>query len=143
MTTDLVTVYPDTTMDKVEEIFKTHDFHHIPVISKAGKLVGIISRSDYHLICDKMTLFKEKIDNSINTKFLRTLLASEVMSRYLAKLRPEDTVDLAVTYFKENLFHAVPVVDKDDNLRGMITTFDLLNFAFKQPPAYIIAPGTN
>lgn len=140
MTDNLVTVAPDTTMDKVEEIFKTHSFHHLPVINEKEELVGILSKGDYQMLCDNMTLFREKFDTEHNLRFMKSLLVSEVMSRFVAKLHPTDTVETAAGLFKENLFHAIPIVDKKNVLKGMVTTFDLINYAFGNPPEYIIAP---
>lgn len=136
MTTDLVTVIGDTTMDKVENIFKANGFHHLPVVNNAGKLIGILSKGDYQLVCDKMTVFTQKQD----VRFLQSILVSEMMTRFVAKLKPTDSVEMAADLFKENLFHAIPIVDEENVLKGMVTTFDLINYAFSNPPEYIIAP---
>lgn len=141
MTTDLVTIDEDTTMDKVENIFKTHTFHHLPVVDKDGKLTGIISKGDYQMVCDKMTLFTKKPDE--NLRFLKSILASEMMTRFIAKLKPSDTVEIAAGLFKENLFHAIPIVDEKNVLKGMVTTFDLINYAFGNSSEYIIAADQN
>lgn len=61
---------------------------------------------------------------------MRSLLVREVMVKQVAKLRPEDKIELAADIFRENLFHAMPVVDNDGKLKGIVTTFDLLNYAF-------------
>jgi len=138
MTTDLITVIGDTAMDKVEHIFKTNNFHHLPVVDKTGKLIGILSEGDYKMVCDKMVLFTQKPDE--NLRFLKSILVSEMMTRFVAKLNPDDTVETAADLFKENLFHAIPIVDDNDILKGMVTTFDLINYAFGNPSEYIIAP---
>lgn len=138
MTTDLVTVDPDTTVDVIAKIFEENDFHHIPVVKKSGELVGIISKTDYMMICDRMTIFQKHYDGSSNSRFFKSLLAEEIMSKYLATAEPTDTVDFAASLFKENLFHSLPIVDDEDNLLGMITTFDLINYAFAESPAYYI-----
>ena len=48
MTTDLVTVNANASIDELEGIFKANNFHHVPVLNKEGKLVGIVSREDYY-----------------------------------------------------------------------------------------------
>ncbi len=136
MTTDLVTVDSDTTVDVIEKIFDENDFHHIPVLKKSGELVGIISKVDYIMICDRMTIFQKHYNEHINSRFFKSLLAEEIMSTYLATAEPTDTVAFAASLFKENLFHSLPIVDKEDKLLGMVTTFDLLNYAFSESPAY-------
>ncbi len=131
MTTDLVTVSPNTTMDKVGEIFKENTFHHLPVVDSNNKIVGIISKSDYLVLCDSMTLFRKEIEETHNKRLLGTLLAEEVMTKQLAKLKGSDPLSMAVGFFKENLFHAIPIISDDERLLGLITTFDLINYAFR------------
>lgn len=133
MTRDVFFVYPDDTMQRVDEIFKMHNIHHVPVIDREGHVVGIISKADYLKILHGFTLFKTAKSEEYNKAILRSLLASEVMSKQVASLQPDDTVDIAAGYFRENLFHAIPVVDTEKRLVGIVTTFDMLNFAFMEP----------
>lgn len=139
MTTNLVTVDPDTTVDVIAKIFEENDFHHVPVVKKSGELVGIISKVDYLMICDRMTIFQKHYEENVNARFFKSLLAEEIMSSYLATAEATDTVDFAANLFKENMFHALPVVDGEDNLLGIVTTFDLINYAFSESPAYYIS----
>ena len=131
MTTQVITVQPEDTMDKVKKIFQTHNIHHIPVVEEE-KVVGILSKTDYLKLLHGFTLFKTHKSESYNDAILRSLLAREVMTKQVAKLNPEDSVEMAVGFFRENLFHALPVVNKEGMLVGIITTYDLLNYAFSE-----------
>lgn len=132
MTSKVITVSPNDTMDKVQDIFRRNNIHHIPVVEK-GKVVGIISNSDYLRLLHGFTLFRSEKSEAYNDAILRSLLAGEVMTRQVAVLNPDDSLDLAAGYFRENLFHALPIVDPDkDELVGIITTYDLLTYAFSE-----------
>jgi len=131
MTTNVICVRPDDTMDKVQDIFRKNNIHHIPVVDE-GKIRGIISKADYLKLLHGFTLFKTQKSEEYNDAILRSLLAREVMTRQVAMLNPEDSLELAAGYFRENLFHALPIVDDQDRLVGIITTYDLLNFAFSE-----------
>ncbi|MBK8561846.1 MAG: CBS domain-containing protein [Saprospiraceae bacterium] len=133
MTSEVFFVHPDDTMQRIDEIFRMHNIHHVPVIDQIGHVVGIISKSDYLKVLHGFTMFKTAKSEEYNKAILRSLLASEVMTTQVASLNPDDTVDVAAGYFRENLFHAIPVVDRDKRLVGIVTTFDLLNFAFMEP----------
>ena len=133
MTTEVLTVYPDDLMTKVGDIFKTHNFHHIPVIEKDGTVVGIISKSDYYQILHGLTIFKIKNSKEYNESISRSLLAKEVMTKQVATLHPEDSLQLAVGIFRENFFHAMPIVDEHKKLVGILSTYDLLNYAYREP----------
>ena len=130
MTKEVIFVKPEDTMDKVSEIFKRNNFHHIPVVTENGKTVGILSKGDYFQLTHGLTLFKHKNSMEYNDSLMRSLLVKEVMTHPVAKLHPEDSIRTAADIFKENLFHALPVVNDENQLVGIVTTFDLLNFAF-------------
>jgi len=132
MTTNVITLHPEDTMDKVKVIFDTNSIHHIPIVED-NKVVGIISKTDYLKLLHSFTLFKTTKSDSYNAAIMRSLLVSEVMTKQVAKLNLTDSVETAVGFFRENLFHALPVVTTEGNLVGIITTYDLLNFAFSEP----------
>ncbi len=129
MTREVITVNPDTTMAKVQDIFRMNNIHHLPVV-KEGRVVGIISHSDYLKLLHGFTLFKTEKSQEYNDAILRSLLVGEVMTKQVATLHPDDSLELAASLFRENLFHAIPVVEKDGALAGILTTFDMINYAF-------------
>lgn len=132
MTTQLVTLSPNDTMDKAQDIFRKRNIHHIPIVQN-NKVLGIISKTDYLKILHGFTLFKTQKSELYNNAILRSLLTSEVMTKQVATLHPDDTVEVAAGFFKENLFHALPIVDEEGDLVGIITTYDLINLAFDIP----------
>ncbi len=136
MTTQLVTLGPNDTMDKAQEIFRKNNIHHIPVVQN-NKVLGIISKTDYLKILHGFTLFKTQKSELYNNAILRSLLTSEVMTRQVATLHPDDTVEVAAGFFKENLFHALPIVDDEGDLVGIITTYDLINLAFDITSSFV------
>jgi CBS domain-containing protein len=132
MTTDVIFLRPGDTMEKVADIFRMNNIHHIPIIDDNGKVVGIVSQSDYHKILHGFTLFKTEKSEEYNKAILRSLLVKEVMTKQVAKLNPEDKLTVAAGFFRENLFHAIPVVDRQGSLVGILSTFDMLNYAFRE-----------
>ena len=129
MTKDLITVKPNNLITAVDRIFSANDFHHIPVIEDDGKLVGIISRYDFNLLCDKSTLFNNNA-LSINQRVFQSILAKDIMIKQLVTIGPDETPAKAADIMKENLFHALPVVDENKTLIGIVTTYDLLALAY-------------
>ena len=132
MTTPVITVRPDETMDRVQELFRKNNIHHIPVVDKEGKVVGILSKSDYLKLLHGFTLFKTHKSVEYNDAIMRSLLVKEVMTRQVATLNPEDTIEMALGFFRENLFHALPIIDSGGSLVGILTTYDMLNYAFSE-----------
>lgn len=130
MTTDVISIKPTDTMDKVDRIFNTVDIHHLPVVSQDNQILGIISKSDYYQILHGFTLFKAPVSKTYNEAVLRSLLAKEVMTKQVATLHPDDSVSTAADYFRENRFHAIPIVDDDRILVGILSTYDLISSMF-------------
>lgn len=125
MTSNMVCSFPDMIMTEVSQIFDQHDFHHLPVIDKDGKCVGVISKSDYYQLQDQFTR-SNKRSAEINNKLLfRSLLASEVMSKEPKSLRVDDTIGSAIEIFLENRVHSI-VIEDEDKCKGIVTPYDIL-----------------
>lgn len=123
MTRKPATLAPEDTLETVRSIFEKHGFHHIPVVEH-DKLAGIISYTDYlRVIRD---LYGNVTEQRANERLLHTLLVKEVMTEHLVCLSPSDTVEDALRIFKTNHFHAVPVVEGDRRLVGILSTYDLI-----------------
>ena len=123
MTDKLITVSPDTSISEIEDIFKKNRIHHIPVTNEQ-KLVGIISKSDYLFF--KRGYNDLKVEDEYDR--LRTCreTASSIMTERLAVLESKDRIGVALEIFKENLFHAIPIVENEE-LIGIVTTFDIID----------------
>ena len=122
MTTEVNTVEPEDTMKKVEQVFRENRINHIPVVEE-GKLLGIVSKSDYLFF--KRGFNDQTTDNRIDEFRLKTRKVKDIMTKGIAKLETADRIGVALEIFKENLFHAIPIVD-DGKLVGIITTFDII-----------------
>ena len=123
MTTDLVTVGPDDNMKTVEKLFKEHNIHHIPVVED-GKLIGIVSKSDYLFF--KRGFNDQTTDQRLDLFRLKIWKVADVMTTGLAKMEADDRINVALEVFKENILHAIPIVD-GDHLIGIVTTLDIIN----------------
>lgn len=123
MTKDLITLGPEDNLKKVQEIFESKNIHHLPVVDK-GQLTGMLSKSDYLFF--RKGFVNTDSENELDQMRLKTSKVKEVMTNRLAKLEPQDRIQAAVEVFKENLFHAIPIVE-DGYLRGIVTTLDIIN----------------
>lgn len=131
MTDTVMTIHPDDTMDRVQRVFEQNTIHHLPVVTPEGKVVGMVSKSDYLKLLHGFTFFKARKSEEYNKAILRSLLVEEVMTRQVATLKADDSLLMAAGYFRENLFHAIPIVDDKHNLIGILSTYDLISFAFR------------
>ena len=130
MTRCLITVSPNTTLDKAHDIFEKNSIHHLPVVD-GEILVGMISKIDIYKITHCINLFRSKSNEEYNEKLLRSLLAEEIMTKDVVVLSPDDTASQAAALFSQNKFHALPVVE-NEKLVGIVSTLDLIELAFNE-----------
>lgn len=128
MSSNLITVNPADKLTRVKEIFDEHNIHHIPVV-RFKELVGIISKSDFLHFLRGFSPNDE--DRFVNYARLRAYTAEDIMTKGLAKLDPEDRINVALEIFLVNRFHAIPVV-KGEELVGILTTYDIIKTLAQQ-----------
>ncbi len=114
----LITCKPADSMVTAQRTMEKHRLHHLPIVEE-GKLAGLITTTD---------LLR------LNRRFeeYAGLDVKDVMTTKLAKLEPDAKVGTAATIFLENLFHLIPIVDGQDQLKGIITTFDVLKYNYQK-----------
>ncbi|MFK7937279.1 MAG: CBS domain-containing protein [Saprospiraceae bacterium] len=132
MTRDVITLSIESFVDKAVEIFAEHQFHHIPVVVER-RIVGIISREDVRRVEHYFSIYKLKESQDFNADFFYTLPVADIMTKQVAMLRPTDKVSVAAGIFRENLFRALPIVNERKEPVGILTTYDLLNYAYRVP----------
>ena len=138
MTTSLITIEPQETMKRVKEIFDTHRIHHLPVVSEKH-IIGLISKSDVlHFI---RGMHQSSYDELLENVRLERYHAEDIMTTRLAKIDVDERINVAIEVFKENLFHAIPVV-KNGELAGLITTFDIIRMLSDEDNQRIAALST-
>lgn len=122
MTEDLETLSPDQSMADAALLFKKRNIHHIP-ITVGRALKGMLSITDFH------KFFMPDGDNTellsdINA-YMENTQIKDVMITHLATLEPDSKINVALEIFKENMFHAIPIV-ASGRLEGLVTTYDVI-----------------
>jgi acetoin utilization protein AcuB len=133
MTRKLVTVVPGDKMAVVKEIFDSQRIHHIPVV-RYRTLVGLISKTDFMHFVRGME--STPYDQLVEKGRLQNYAAEDIMTKGIATLESNERLNVALQLFSENLFHAIPIVDNDE-LVGMITTFDIIKLLVEEDNARI------
>ena len=132
MTTDLVTLNTEDTVDLAAKIFKDYRLHHIPVTDEAGQLKGIISKSDFLSISYGASLFQKHNTQDYNQAMYRSLLTKDIMTKDVISLSPADTIKSALDIFIQNKFRAIPIENKG-KLVGIVCPINLIQIAYGYP----------
>ncbi|SDR69015.1 CBS domain-containing protein [Polaribacter sp. KT25b] len=127
MTTSVVTLSIDDTLEEAEKIFKEHKIKHIPIV-KNKEIVGMLSYTDLLRISYADVSDDEKdVENFVYDIFT----IQQVMTKNLYTVPPYSTVKDVAELLSQKEFHALPVVE-DNELVGIVTTTDLINYLVKQ-----------
>jgi acetoin utilization protein AcuB len=130
MTKKVIAVTPEDNLLRVKEIFDTHNIHHLPVV-RYKQIVGIISKTDFLYFLHG---FKgNDLDRFIDETRLKAWKAEEIMTKGLAKVDPDEPIRTVVDLFLINRFHAIPVVNNEDELLGIVTTYDVIKALSQEP----------
>ena len=119
MTTEVITLRPDNTLGEAREILLGKRIHHLPVVTDGNKLVGMVTSWDIF----KLGQSAEQYQNTP---------VSEVMTRRIAVLDPDQHLGAAAEVLERHLFHAVPIVNDAHELLGIVTSTDVLRYGFKK-----------
>jgi CBS domain-containing protein len=123
MTTDPVTTSPDHSVGSAIELLSSRDIHHLPVVED-GVLVGMLSTADLL----KLHVLKERPNALAAIRVRQVMVPDPITLGVFA-----DLVDVARA-LSDGSFHALPVVEADNVLVGIVTSTDLVNHLLMQIP---------
>lgn len=117
MTQRVIALGPGDGLLHARETMDEAGVRHMPVVDAQGRLVGIVSDRDVHRAIDLMrTAEGRRGQGSIG----------DVMHRDVRTVRPGDSAAEAAALMIERKIGALPVVDEDERLVGIVTETDFL-----------------
>ncbi len=115
MTTRVVSLRDDATVRQALGTLDELDVRHLPVVNAAQEVVGILSDRDL------LRVRQTAVDLA---RPVSTVMSGDVIS-----VGEETDLDEIVTLMLEHRIGAVPVVDGDGRLRGIVSYIDVLREA--------------
>jgi acetoin utilization protein AcuB len=112
MTAPVVTISPQDGLDTARQLLVRNNFRHLPVTT-GRHLVGIIADSDL------------RIAEAVGAA--GSAVVADAMTTNLITAAPETTIEQAAMLMVDNKISALPVVNGDDEVVGILTTSDILN----------------
>src|SRR5690554_1701647 len=117
MTTNVITVSPESSLSTALELINCNRIRHLPVIFN-GKLVGIVSDRDLR---DAKPSVLSADDNSL----LSNITVEKIMKRNVVSAHPLDAVDEAALLLYKHRIGCLPVIN-NGKIVGIITHGDLI-----------------
>jgi len=131
MTTKLITVAPDDTLSHAANLFRQHQFHHLPVVrrvqakgtpawernSATAKLVfqGLLTSQDLDLA---IALDQQQAADEVHHPAWQERRVSEVMHRALIRVTPTISMAAAAQLLVERGLNCLPVVENEEMETG-------------------------
>ena len=124
MSVDLITAHPDLKIADAKKLMTDKNIRHLPVVNEEGKLLGIVSDRDMR---DAMpsTLLK-KPDYEITLGKIGSNNVADIMTREVMTIYPYYTIQDTLLVMQKKKVGALPVIDDNGYLKGILSTRDLL-----------------
>jgi acetoin utilization protein AcuB len=129
MTREVITASMDDSLESVRALFTKYRFRHMPITDDNGQLVGIISDRDMLANVSPFagTINERPADaNSLRRK------AHQIMTRHPQTIPASLKAERAAMIMLHQRISALPVVDPEGKLVGILTMRDVLRCLLNQ-----------
>lgn len=126
MTTDIVTVSPETPIFDAVDLMKKHDIHRLPVLEN-NRLVGLITEG---IIQEAMPSKATSLSVYEVNYLLNKTVVKDVMIKNVETIAPDALLEDAIATMRKNNIGVLPVIENDE-LKGIITNNDIFDAFLK------------
>ena len=124
MTHGVITVDQDASIFEAQELMTQNDIRHLPVVDREQRLIGIVTDRDIRSALP-YSYFKKSFDQSEKEK-LSKLRVADIMTKEPISVSPTYTIQDALLVIQNSKVGALPVIDEDRRVTGIVSVRDLL-----------------
>ena len=124
MTRGVISIEPQRTVFEAQEKMSANNIRHLPVVDPDNRLVGIVTDRDIRSALPNRYL-QEDISAEEKSK-LANQKVDDIMTRKVISISPTYTIQDALMTIQDAKVGALPVVDEDGRLTGILSVRDLL-----------------
>lgn len=124
MTRKVITVDQEANIFDAQKLILENHIRHLPVVDKNDRIIGIVTDRDIRSAWP-YSFFKESYSKKDKEKFSKIKI-KDVMTINPITLSPTSTIQDALLMIQESKVGALPVVDEERKLKGIISVRDLL-----------------
>lgn len=119
MTSKLITIRPEDTVKKALDIMNENKINGTPVIDEDGYLVGMIVKADIYRFL-------------IEEGHYDTCPVDWVMTKQVVTGKLDNSLIEVAEKLRDNNIIAMPIVDADNMVKGIITIEDVVDYFIKK-----------
>ena len=124
MTQKVITTTPEASVFDAYEKMSHNRIRHLPVIDADGRLIGIVTDRDIRSALPYSKLKDPTL--AAKTEKVKDLKVKDIMTTEPKTIGPHHTIQDALVLIQELRVGALPVVDKEGKLKGILSVRDLL-----------------
>lgn len=129
MTETVVVIDAERPVSEALECFRQYGFHHLPVV-RSGRLAGMLSSADLLKLEHFLPRAASNDPRFVDERFsLERLMRTPVV-----RVRNDATIGEAAETMISSGVHALPVVDVDERVVGILSSTDLIQSLLNGPP---------
>lgn len=121
----VMTLQSQATVQEAYHLFKTHNVNQMPVSSPEMHLIGLVTIKD---------LMAFIIEDGDQISFVKNKTVQDAMSPEVITADPVSDIRRVANVMVEYDVTAVPIVNEQDHLVGIVTRSDLLKAMLQDPP---------
>jgi CBS-domain-containing membrane protein len=137
MTTEVITVTPDTEVVEATKLLLENHINGLPVIDETGKLLGILCQSDliaqqkklpipsYFTFLDGLIATSSMKDIEKQVQKIAAATVAQAMTPKPVWVTSDTAIEVVAALMVDKNFHTIPVVD-EGKLVGVVGKEDLL-----------------
>jgi acetoin utilization protein AcuB len=125
MTRRVITIGPDAGVLEARSKMEENGIRHLPVVDEYDKVIGIITDRDVRSALP--SVFSTCREDLKEIQQISALKVGDVMNKKVMTISPMDTLADALLLMHKNNKGALPVVDRDGKLQGIISRRDLIS----------------
>lgn len=122
MSTDLITLRPESTVADARSLMQSNRIHHLPVVEGEDNLVGLVTLTNVLAATDS---FLRDPENRIHATDLQV---KDIMVTDIATIDEHASLRQAAVFIEKHQIGCLPIVTKG-KLRGIITDTDFVGVA--------------
>ncbi|CAM3854867.1 CBS domain-containing protein [Rheinheimera salexigens] len=126
MTADPFCLDRSANLKDAHDLMRTKNVRHIPVIDTNGELVGMLTQKV--LVAKVMSLVAQFGSSELERKEKQQLVADIMLTDFASVLATTTLLEVA-EFFVANRHGCLPIVDKTNKIKGILTSSDFVRLA--------------
>lgn len=135
MTETVVAIEVDRPVSEAFDCFRQYPIHHLPVV-RGGRLAGMLSSADV----TKLEFFRPRVNGGAVHHLDERFTIERMMHAPAITALPATSIAEAADCMERAGVHALPVVDGQQRVLGLVTTTDIIHCLLHGPPRRGVVP---